>query len=309
MTFLVFKIDAQDLEIIKIINVNARIPLSTLAKKMKLSLNAVKNRIQAMEQEGVIRGYSCELIPGSLGEETALARISIGPDVEEIKDVIDTIGNNPLVFLVGVGLNNQLIVVFTYRSSSEIVYLENFVKTAPFVQKVEIFLLMSSPLINPPKIANIDYYLVSILRNNGRMTYQDLSQKTQISTRTLKKRIAKLIEERIIYFPLILSPGSSEDLIIFTAFISIMKDTNKVFFFQNLFQTYPNVWVGWIVIDKPMVIVIFYSPSIKNIQRTEELLKKDPSVISCEIITGGEGYYYSDWRQEFIDRMGQKYLR
>lgn len=306
---MVFKIDSQDLEIIKIINANARIPLITLAKKMKLSLNAVKNRIQAMEQEGVIRGYSCELIPGCLGEETALARITIGPDVENLKDVVDIIGNNSLVFLVGVGLNNQLVVVFTYRTSSEIIHLENFVKKVPFVQKIEIFLLMSSPLVDPPEIANIDYYLVSVLRGNGRMSYQELSQKTQISSRTLKKRIAKLVEEKIIYFPLILSPGSSEDLIIFTAFITVMKDTNKVVFFQNLFLVYPNAWVGWIVVDKPLVIVIFYSPSIKNIQRTNELLKMDPDVKSCEIITGGEGYYYSDWRQEYIDKMGQNRSR
>ncbi|MFX0052553.1 MAG: winged helix-turn-helix transcriptional regulator [Candidatus Hermodarchaeota archaeon] len=303
-----FKIDTKDLEIIKIMNENSRIPLSAIATKLKLSLNAVKNRIIAMEEEGVIRGYTCDLIPGILGEETALAKITISKEVESIKALADVIGSHELVFLVGVGLGNQLVVVFTYRSSSDVMNLESYIKTLTFVNTVEIFLLLGPPRQKLPQIAPVDYMLISKLRQNGRMSFHELAKKTQISTRTLKKRIDKLIRERIITFPLILSPGSSEDLINFTIFCMLKPNANKIEFFQKTMNKFPNTWVGWIVVDKPMIIVIFFADSLKNIRKTEESIKQDPLIVSTETITGGEGFYYPDWRTTHVDELGKEYL-
>lgn len=303
------KIDTKDLEIVKIMNENSRIPLSSIAKKLKISLNAVKNRIIAMEEEGVIRGYTCDLAYGILGEESALAKVTINKEVESIKTVTDVLGSHELVFLVGVGIGNQIVVVFTYRSSSDVVQLENYIKDITFVQNVEIFLLLSPPRHTPPQIAPVDYMLISILRQNGRMSLQELAEKTQISTRTLKKRIDKLIQEGIIIFPLILSPGSSEELINFTIFCTLKHDINKITFFQKMMQEFLNTWVGWIVVDKPMIIVIFFTESIKNIRKTEESLKQNPLIVSTETITGGEGFYYPDWRKNHVDERAKEYLR
>jgi len=304
----VVKIDTKDLEIIKIMNENSRIPLSSIATKLKLSLNAVKNRIIAMEEEGVIRGYTCDLMPGTLGEETALAKVTISKEVESVKMVVDVIGIHELVFLVGVGIGNQIVVVFTYRSSSDVMKLETYIKNLSFVKKMEFFLLLGPPRQMPSQIAPVDHMLISILRQNGRMSFQELAKKTQISTRTLKKRIDKLIRERIITFPLILSPGSSEDLINFTIFCTLEPSVNKIEFFQETMKKFPNTWVGWIVVDKSMIIVIFFADSIKNIRKTEELLKQDPLIVSTETITGGEGFYYPDWRKSHVDELAKEYL-
>ncbi|MFX0181718.1 MAG: winged helix-turn-helix transcriptional regulator [Candidatus Hodarchaeota archaeon] len=301
------KIDIKDLEIIKIMNENSRIPLSSIAKKLKISLNAVKNRIIAMEEEGVIKGYTCDLMPGTLGEETALAKVTINKEVENLKALVDVIGTHELVFLVGVGLGNQIVVVFTYRSSSDVMKLETYIKNLSFVKEVEIFLLLGPPRQMLPQIAPVDYMLISKLKQNGRMSLQELAEKTQISTRTLKKRIDKLIRESIITFPLILSPGSSEDLINFTVFCTLKPNVNKIEFFQETMKKFPNTWVGWIVVDKSMIIVIFFTDSIKKIRKTEGLLKQDPLIVSTETITGGEGFYYPDWRVDHVDELAKKY--
>ena len=113
--------DSKDLEIIKILNSNGRMPLITIAKKVKLSINGVKKRIIKLEEEGVIKGYSCELSFGILGEETGLARIKVSSTIESVEDFIGTIGNHKLIFTVGVGIGNKIIAVFTYKTSSEVI--------------------------------------------------------------------------------------------------------------------------------------------------------------------------------------------
>ncbi len=283
--------------------------MSSIARKLNLSVNAVKKRIVAMEEERVIQGYTCELIPGILREESGLARVTISSEIKSIKEVTDTIGTHELVFLVGVGVGNQVIVVFTYRSNSDVLQLEEYIKSLSFVLNVEIFLLFVPPRQNIPEITPVDYKIISILSKNGRMPFKELSEKTQISTRTLKKKIDKLIDDGIIYFPLIMSPGSSENLILFTIFCKLAPNVNKTLFYQNIMEKYSNSWVGWIVVDKPIVIIIFFTSHIKNIRIVEDSLKQDPAVVSTETLTGGEGYYYSDWRQNYIKEMAKRYVR
>jgi DNA-binding Lrp family transcriptional regulator len=301
--------DSTDLEIIKLLNLNGRMPLTTIAKKIKLSINGVKKRINNLEEEGVIKGYSCEICFGILGEETGLARIKISSAIESLEEVIDCIGNHKLIFTVGVGIGNKIIAVFTYKTSSEVVELENWLKSILHVDTVEIFLLMSRPVGETPKIAPADYRIISELRNNGRMPLQALSERTQISTRTLKKRLDKLTKEGIIYFSTVLSPGSSEELIIFTIFCTLRLEANKIDFYQNVMRYFAGTfWVGWIVVEKPVVILSFFAPSIKAIRNIEEALKQRfPEIESIDTITGGEGFHFQDWRATHIKEMAKKY--
>jgi len=57
-----------------------------------------------------------------------------------------------------------------------------------------------------------------------------------------------------------------------------------------------NLWVGWIVVEKPVVILSFFTPNIKTIRNVEEELKQSfPDIISTDTITGGEGFHFYDW--------------
>ncbi|NHJ01505.1 MAG: winged helix-turn-helix transcriptional regulator [Candidatus Heimdallarchaeota archaeon] len=301
--------DSKDLEIIKLLHSSSRMPFSTVAKNVKLSLNAVKKRVNKLEKEGVIKGYSCELSFGILGEETGLARINVSNAAERLEEVVDIIGNHELVFTVGVGIGNKLIAVFTYKSSSEVIELENWLKSISYVEKVEIFLLLSKPISDKPEIAPADYKIITELRNNGRMPLQTLSERTQISTRTLKKRLDRLSRTELIYFSTILSPGSSEELIIFTIFCTLKLESNKIEFFQNSMRAFTeNFWVGWIVVEKPVVILSFFAPNIKMIRNIEEELKERfPDVTSTDTVTGGEGFHFEDWRVSHIIEMAKRY--
>ncbi|UCG00953.1 MAG: winged helix-turn-helix transcriptional regulator [Candidatus Heimdallarchaeota archaeon] len=301
--------DSKDLEIIKLLNSNGRMPITTIAKKVKLSISGVKKRINNLEKEGVIKGYSCELSFGILGEESGLARINVSSTIERVQDVVDTIGKHELIFTVGVGIGNIIIAVFTYKTSSEVVNLETWLKSISHVDTVEIFLLLSRPIEDKPKIAPADYKIISELRNNGRMPLQTLSERTQISTRTLKKRLDRLTNAGHIYFSLLLSPGSSEELIIFTIFCTLKLEANKIDFFQNIIRIFAeNFWVGWIVVEKPVVILSFFAPNIKTIRNIEEELKQRFSdILSTDTITGGEGFHFQDWRVDHILAMAKRY--
>lgn len=52
------KLDTVDLEIMRILQENARIPLSQIAKKVKISRPTVSSRIEKLKKEGIIKGFT-----------------------------------------------------------------------------------------------------------------------------------------------------------------------------------------------------------------------------------------------------------
>jgi Lrp/AsnC family transcriptional regulator, leucine-responsive regulatory protein len=68
--------DPRNLELIRRLRADPRMAISALARKIKMSAPAVKERIQRLEEAGVIRGYRLELDPAALGlPVTAIIRV------------------------------------------------------------------------------------------------------------------------------------------------------------------------------------------------------------------------------------------
>ena len=74
------KIDPTDRKIIGELSANGRVPLAELGRRVNLSSPAVAERVQRLEQAGVITGYRAELDPRALGYQlTAIVRIKPAP--------------------------------------------------------------------------------------------------------------------------------------------------------------------------------------------------------------------------------------
>ena len=59
--------DKRNAEIVRVLQGDARTSISELARRVAMSAPAVKERVQRMEEAGVIKGYRLELDPAALG--------------------------------------------------------------------------------------------------------------------------------------------------------------------------------------------------------------------------------------------------
>jgi Lrp/AsnC family leucine-responsive transcriptional regulator len=60
-------LDAKNLELLALLQADPRRPVSELARQVGMSGPAVRERLQRLEETGVIRGYRVELDPKALG--------------------------------------------------------------------------------------------------------------------------------------------------------------------------------------------------------------------------------------------------
>src|SRR5919108_5769075 len=68
--------DHKNIEILKLLQRNPRMSIAELARKIKMSNPAAKERVRRLEKSGMIAGYRVELNPKAAGHDiTAFVRI------------------------------------------------------------------------------------------------------------------------------------------------------------------------------------------------------------------------------------------
>jgi DNA-binding Lrp family transcriptional regulator len=78
--------DDLDRQLIGLLRGNARLPVATLAKRLKVARGTVQNRLLKLEREGVIAGYTVRLrAPDEDRRIVALMLLAVeGPSVEQV---------------------------------------------------------------------------------------------------------------------------------------------------------------------------------------------------------------------------------
>ncbi len=99
------RLDSIDIRILEAIQDNGRVSNVDLASKIGLSPSACLRRVQALESEGYVNGYSAQLNPKKLGlGVTAIVMVQIAQDNEEQMEAFQKkmLAFNEVVFCLAV---------------------------------------------------------------------------------------------------------------------------------------------------------------------------------------------------------------
>lgn len=117
-------VDEKDLEIIKLLEENARMPLTRIAEKIGMSDVAIRKRLKRLEDDGIIKAYRLKLDHTKLGYR---ARAIIGFNVEagRLLEVVRALSNNPNARFLAITSGDHMVIVdYWARDNTE---LEKFV--------------------------------------------------------------------------------------------------------------------------------------------------------------------------------------
>ena len=89
-------LDARNLELVRLLRQEPRMALADLARGVGMSAPAVRERLQRLEEEGVITGYRLELDPAALGYPI-LAFVRVRPAPGQLARIAETAKRMPQV--------------------------------------------------------------------------------------------------------------------------------------------------------------------------------------------------------------------
>jgi len=215
------ELDLKDKKILSELEMNARITHSELAKKIRLSKQVVKYRIERLEKENLIQGYNAIIDVSLLGDIIYLVYFKMInlPSKEEL-DWIKNISKNPSVIAVGKNAGKwDMSVVIRCKTNQEfdkIIKEISFGKASNIQEKLvtsEIessyfnlnLLIKSSDIENSTSLLQerldlneSDITLIKLLAENCRASLVELAERLDLSANGVKDKIRRLEKQKII---------------------------------------------------------------------------------------------------------------
>jgi DNA-binding Lrp family transcriptional regulator len=88
--------DDLDRKLIGLLRENARMPVASLAKSLKVARGTVQNRLAKLERDGIIAGYTIRLQP-KIDEQGIVALMTIAVEGNRIEPVLRTLRGDPAI--------------------------------------------------------------------------------------------------------------------------------------------------------------------------------------------------------------------
>jgi len=127
-------LDNIDIKILKELVKNARLSYREIARRTRLSVNTVASRIENLEKEGIIKGYTAILDTEKLGYDV-IAIIEVVVAKGKLLEVEKEVAKHPNVYCVyDVTGTSDAILIARFKTRKE---LSNFIKSLLAMEYVE----------------------------------------------------------------------------------------------------------------------------------------------------------------------------
>lgn len=224
-------LDLKDKKILYWLSQNARTPYTSLAKKVKLSKDAIKYRIKRLEEKGIIQGYLTAVDIVKLGYNTYHIFLQINRLNKEIRNkLIETLKSYPFVkviiefsgkynYEVGIAAKNtqELDKIITkiindvaeYLQEHQILIISKYYKGEVFPKNLldinEITKTKKENSNKKIKIDKTDLKILDLLSENATQPLYKIGESVKLSPDAVNYRIKKLLKENIIlkFIPII----------------------------------------------------------------------------------------------------------
>ncbi|MCK5025128.1 MAG: Lrp/AsnC family transcriptional regulator, partial [Nanoarchaeota archaeon] len=216
-------LDLKDRKLLYELDCNSRQTVQQLARKIGLSKDAVKYRINRLLKDRIIKSFNAVIDTGKLGFTSFrffLKFYQLSPEKE--KEILDFLQKNKnLVWFVQSEGNWDINTWFLYKSIEEMnsFWKELLTRYNNFIEKREFGIysnvtyfsrayllkteknIFSMPIISLPKEEKIDksdHKIIELLSKNARISIIDIAKETGLTSKTIINKIKRLEKDKII---------------------------------------------------------------------------------------------------------------
>ncbi|MFX1515401.1 MAG: Lrp/AsnC family transcriptional regulator [Promethearchaeota archaeon] len=292
--------DILDKQILIELSNNCRISYTYLSQKYQVSANTIKNRVRILEERGIIGKFTLEFNPSLMNTNSVIILFRFQPPLED--EQIDQLGLHPLITGIGVGVEAGF-ATGIYRNHRELSILSDIFHSIDYIIEVTIFPVLlplsadySYPQGTLKDIKTSDWKILSLLRVNGRVSLSELSEKTHLSVKTIRKKIQSLQERKMITLTIQLNPGKIAKgmMVVFAVELKKLTRQLRIEIENKMRIIRPNqFWVSWQVVDRPIIILAFQAANVDEVKLIQEDIQKTiPKIESLTHLIGGSMNYY-----------------
>jgi DNA-binding Lrp family transcriptional regulator len=267
-------LDKLDLKILSALLDNCRESDRQIGSKIGISGASVKSRIEKMIKNKTIVNFALKIEPPVLGYNV-LYIVTAGQDIDEILKQVELIGE-PFFVVPCVGGITVCAIVVKENVLQKIELAKNLMREVRILSIFE----AENPGIRSD-LTKTDLEIINHLLKNPRTRIDELSKKTNFSTKTIARSLKKLQNDEAIQFTLIYDPVKFGQYIPFAVLVWVqgsmqetLKQLKKEFSFSFLQKPF---------LAKNQIVLFLHSDNIFELDNITQQIRQVKGVASADL--------------------------
>jgi DNA-binding Lrp family transcriptional regulator len=305
------KMDQIDVRICQMLALNARVPYRDLADQLSISVQAVHRRVQNLIDDGTI--HRLFTIPSDSVIPHHHVYVYGKTELKAVDKIADELGEDPRVMGVYSGSNSTLYVAGYIEDMTELDAFAHFAKTLGQIPTPEIGVMPKhmqyTSLIKKPEapvreLDLLDMRIIRSMHSDPRKPNAEIAKELNASTKTVTRRLDKMVEDKLVEFSMFLWPKQSGNIVSFIH-LDLKDGTDKNKASMELMGKY-GARIPFLLpfINIPNRLVgITWSRSTLELDELERSLETEEMVENLENHLLYRIKYFETWRDTRIDEM------
>ena len=223
--------DEIDLTILRKLLEYSRITYRELAEITKLSVSAVHKRIRSLIDEGITNAFIAR--PSLLALKYLSVLIFGRSNAKSMTAVSKELGQHENIKFVGIAGGKFLYISTFLRNISELQDFSAYVSKTAQISEPTIAILNLPYMTTPEPLTTIDYKILKALNRDARKPITDVADDVGLSAKTVRKRLNRMIENKLASFTIEWMPQKNSFIIVFHVTLKEGTDVNSTIQYIN----------------------------------------------------------------------------
>ena len=265
--------DETDFFLLKILLENSRVTYRELADMTKISVSAIHKRIRKLEDDGLINTFIAR--PSSIALKYLTILIYGTSNAKSMDSISKELGQHESIFYIGISGGKFLQISSFLRDISELQEFSSYVSRTAQISEPTIGILNVPYMTTPEPLTSIDFKILKTLNRDARKAITDVADDIGLSAKTVRKRLDRMIENKLVSFTLELTVHKVLFLTVFHVYLNQGTSINSTI--QNIYEKYSkNIVYCFNYSNIPNFLTMHtWARNTQESQRIQEELQKE----------------------------------
>jgi DNA-binding Lrp family transcriptional regulator len=287
---------------------NCRITYEELSRKHGISANAVKKRVQKLEESGVIHRYIIRLSLAMLDAQLLFGLLQTDGSQDE-ESFVNKIGESPSIVAAAAYSDGHYALLAEYVNTIELMELGSYLRTLEGVNDVELHTLVTK---RGTKFELTTNHLKALyyLRDNPRMSIVDLARESGMTARRVRRLVAELVESESIIFTANLELGEAGSIPFLARVTWNERNADYTAVIEWLMSRYPDsLWEWYVSVSEPAIFCLFTAEDLNEMNSKAREIRQQDFVNRVKVIVASYHDGFGGPRSRRLNEMIQDVVK
>jgi len=299
-------LDDLDISILKMLTIDSRRSDHSIARRLQVTTNTVKNRIRNLMKEGVLLGFETHLSATFFNATHCWlgAQLHGEPDGK----IIDELGRIEKVSFIMPTTENLMFIAMDFLNSTDLDNTIQQMSKKKEITGIQTYIYSSQRIYKKIDISPLDWKIIACVRFNSRKSPSEIARECAVSTRTVNRRLKRLHTGGVIHHTITLDPMASKGTIVYGIIAEYDARFPREKIVGSIVSSVKNLFNHFVMVNSPTVMLIFFGKRFSDIHANENTIKAVEGVMSIKTYFCTKVYYFKDWRDKLIEEKAEKGL-